>query len=331
MKDSPFISIIIPTKNEEAVIGKCLTEVLNLKTPKDEYEVIVVDSYSSDRTVEIAKTFKIDVLQVGTRNATVSASRNLGAKRAKGAVLAFLDADCIVSEDWLNNALQHFRNSEASLVGYKYRIPENSSRAARAWDLIFSDRERRGKNEWIPAGNMFVSRDCFESVGGFDENLVTSEDVDLCQRLRERGFRIVTDPKIIVTHSGTPQTHSQLYRKEVWHGIGALQTFLSDLTRVRNLRPVLYAVFFAFCLVGVLISLGFTILTRNAVALSLLTFFLILLLTVPVALTLPVMKRANKHSLLASISMVYLTYGIARAICLLRFLRKKVYDAQKNI
>jgi GT2 family glycosyltransferase len=318
-----FVSIVIPTKNEEEVIGRCLTTIQNLKTPKDEYEVIVVDSNSSDRTVTIAKEFNIEVLEIDNKKSTVSASRNLGAKRAKGKILAFLDADCIVSEDWLNNSLKHFKNSEASLVGYKYRIPENSSRAARAWDLIFSDRERKGKNKWVPAGNMFVSRDSFESIGGFDENLVTSEDVDFCQRLRERGFRIVTDPKIIVTHLGTPQTYYQLYRKEVWHGIGALQTFLSDLTRVRNLRPVLYAVFFAFCLVGVLISLGFSVLTQNVVALSLLTFFLILLLTVPFALSLQVMKRANNHNLFINISMVYLTYGIARAICLLSYLRKK--------
>lgn len=214
MKNGHFVSIVIPTKNAESVIGECLAAIQNLNTPTDKYEVIVVDNNSADRSIEIVKQFNVAIVEVNSEKVNVSGSRNIGVKQSKGDILAFLDADCIVSKDWLNNALINFKCEETCVAGYKYKIPENSTLAAKSWDIIFANRGTGGKVEWIPAGNMFILKRCFESVGGFAEGLVTNEDVELCYRLKEKGYQILSDPKIQVTHLGTPQTYYELYKKE---------------------------------------------------------------------------------------------------------------------
>ena len=326
MKNGDFVSIIIPTKNAESVIGECLTAIQNLNTPADKYEVIIVDNNSADRTVEIEKQFDAVILRTNSEKVNVSGSRNIGAKQAKGDILAFLDADCIVSKEWLNNALINFKCEDTCLAGYKYKIPENSTLAAKSWDFIFANREMKGTVDWVPAGNMFILKRCFESVGGFDESLVTNEDVELCYRLKEKGYQILSDPKIQVTHLGTPQTYYELYKKELWHGIGAFQTFMNDLRRVRNFRPVIFALFYAFGLIVILFTLVISLLTKSLVAFGILIAIILFLLVVPFTLSLSLLHRRGGYKLLFSLTMVYLTYGVARSICLFRFLsdgRKK--------
>jgi len=298
MKNGHFVSIVIPTKNAESVIGECLAAIQNLNTPTDKYEVIVVDNNSADRSIEIVKQFNVAIVEVNSEKVNVSGSRNIGVKHSKGDILAFLDADCIVSKDWLNNALINFKCEETCVAGYKYKIPENSTLAAKSWDIIFANR-------------------------GFAEGLVTNEDVELCYRLKEKGYQILSDPKIQVTHLGTPQTYYELYKKELWHGIGAFQTFINDIRKVRNFRPVIYAVFYAFGLIGILLSLIVSLLTKSAVAWSVLFAFILILLIVPFTLSFWMLSRRREYKLFFNVSMIYLTYGVARAICLFRFIRRK--------
>ena len=322
MKKTHFVSIIIPTKNEEKVIAKCLTALQNLNTPTDDYEVIIADNSSLDRTVKIAEQFNVRIVNIDSQRTNVSGSRNIGATHAKGDILAFVDADCVVSKDWLNNALVHFDHEDTCLAGYKYTIPENSSTVARSWDYIFENRGVKEVVAWVPAGNMFISRKCFDSVGGFDDNLVTGEDVDLCSRLKQKGYQILSDPNIQVTHLGTPQTYSGLFKKELWHGIGAVQTFINDLRKVRNLRAVMYAAFFSFGLTSILFSLIISLVTKSIVAWITLIAFIMVLLIIPLILAFKISNGQKRYKLLLGVWMVYLTYGVARAICLFRFLSR---------
>ena len=103
-----MVSIVIPALNEEKYIGKCLESLLELNTPLESYEAIVVDNGSTDRTVEIAYSFKDRMkLKIFEKpGINISALRNFGVKHASGEVIGFLDADCTVSKDWLNNAVK---------------------------------------------------------------------------------------------------------------------------------------------------------------------------------------------------------------------------------
>src|SRR5690554_3348158 len=98
--DSKFISVIVPAHNEEKYISQCLESLTTQDYPKNLYEVIVVDNNSADKTSEIAANFDVKIIQQST--GPVGAVRNAGAEKAQGEYLAFIDADCIASPNWLS-------------------------------------------------------------------------------------------------------------------------------------------------------------------------------------------------------------------------------------
>ncbi|MCW8966769.1 MAG: glycosyltransferase family 2 protein, partial [Candidatus Pacearchaeota archaeon] len=96
------LSIVIPVYNEEKYIGKCL-ESLNKQTYKN-FEIIIIDDGSTDKTVEIIKKFDVHLIK-GKHKGTAF-SRNLGAKSAKGEILIFIDADMTFDKDYLKNLIK---------------------------------------------------------------------------------------------------------------------------------------------------------------------------------------------------------------------------------
>src|SRR3989344_2303125 len=90
----PKVSIVITTKNEEGFIGKCLESLKEQTYPQDKLEIIVVDNFSTDKTIKIAKKYTDNVFQTGPER---SAQRNYGHQQAKGKYLLYLDADMVVS------------------------------------------------------------------------------------------------------------------------------------------------------------------------------------------------------------------------------------------
>lgn len=102
----PFVSVIIPTLNEERYIGKCLESIFNLDYPKNRYEIILVDNGSKDRTIEITKKFNAKIIK--RKSLTIGTLRNIGARDARGSILAFIDADCIADRNWIKRAIINF-------------------------------------------------------------------------------------------------------------------------------------------------------------------------------------------------------------------------------
>lgn len=94
-----MISVIVPTYNEESNIEQCLQSLANQSIPRSEYEIIVVDGNSKDRTREIAEKYA-DLVFIQTRK-KVGGARNDGAEASKGDIIATTDADCIIPRDWL--------------------------------------------------------------------------------------------------------------------------------------------------------------------------------------------------------------------------------------
>lgn len=102
---NPIISVIIPTLNEEKNIEKCLSTVFKQNYPKDSLEVIVVDDKSTDRTLEIAKKFPVNILISGAHHGEIS--KMIGFKAAKGEFAIYLDADVeLIGIDWFEKMLK---------------------------------------------------------------------------------------------------------------------------------------------------------------------------------------------------------------------------------
>lgn len=240
-----LVSIIIPAYNEEHNISLCLDSIFSMNYPRDEFEVIVVDNGSTDRTREIAEKYNIILLMNDTKN--VSGLRNLGAQIAKGKILAFVDADCIVSEGWLKKAGKYFISTENAAWGSPPVIPENATWVQKAWYLIRQKEKSIQEVEWLESMNLFVRKDLFTKVGGFNENLITAEDVDFSYRISEFG-KLISDSNIEVCHLGEAATIKEFFRKEIWRGIGNLSGIKSHGLKVKELPSLMVPVYFGLFL-----------------------------------------------------------------------------------
>ena len=248
-----IVSIIIPAKNEEKFLPLCLGSIQQLDYPKEAIEVIVVDNGSTDHTREIALSFGAIVLRDDTKH--VSGLRNLGAKEAKGEILTFLDADCTVAPDWLQAAERYFYNNEVVAWGAPPGIPDGATWVQKAWYMIRKKEHEVQNVDWLESMNLFVPKIKFSLVDGFNEELITCEDVDLSYRLSSQG-KIVADARICVIHLGEAATIAQFWRKELWRGLGNFQGLRYHGVILKELPSLMIPAYFSIMLLaGLILSL----------------------------------------------------------------------------
>lgn len=209
MKNFNLISIIIPVRNEEATIERCMLVIERLNYPKDKIEIIVVDDGSTDRTLEILKKFK-GVQIICAHGVGPSKARNIALQRSKGKFIAFTDGDCVVDRDWINELLKGFYSDDIVSVGGDQRAPENGSKFGRKVNhFLKTIGFLGGYTKWAtsmvevkhnPTCNSMYRREIFEKVGYFNEHLWPGEDMELDQRIRKKNLKIVYNPAAIVYH-----------------------------------------------------------------------------------------------------------------------------------
>ncbi len=195
MKD---LSIIIPTKNEEKYLPRLLESIKN-QTLKD-YEIIVADAGSEDRTKQIAESYKCKIVPGGHP----SKGRNNGADYSTGNVLAFIDSDIqLPNPNFLEKCMQEFGSRGLDVAGtYHEPIPSNTQ-GKRIFDKIFYTIDnigmRMAENSKIPKMHMcmFATRDTHDEISGFREDLEFAEDADYSKRAVEQGkkFGILKTPE----------------------------------------------------------------------------------------------------------------------------------------
>jgi peptidoglycan/xylan/chitin deacetylase (PgdA/CDA1 family)/glycosyltransferase involved in cell wall biosynthesis len=303
-----FVSVIIPALNAQRFIGNCLASVSNLDYPKDCLEIIVIDNGSRDKTLDIVKGYKARILQFP--GLTVAALRNRAAQCAKGEILAFLDADCIAPKSWLTRAVARLKQ-EAQAAGAEYALPKDTSWAERVWDMHVEPRRRDEGAQWIPSGNLIVFKESFEKIGGFNENLITSEDVDFCRRFRKKGFTIISDERLSVVHLGNPKTVKNFFIKEIWRGKGAFQNFLKALPKIRLTRAVGFSLFMLLSMCAAMFGLFAVIILGKW---QILAFSILAPFFVSLSLAIKTLWGKDKWNYIFALTMLYLVYGAARAL-----------------
>jgi len=298
------ISIIIPTFNEEKNLPACLDSLLKIDYPDESIEIIVVDNGSTDRTREIADQFRVKLFRDDSKN--VSGLRNLGVAKSTGAIIAFIDADCVASEDWLNNAAVYFNDSKIAAWGAPPEVPANGTWVQKTWHVVRSKGKNLAEVDWLESMNLFVRKKQFLEIGGFNESLITCEDVDLSYRIKKLG-KIISDNRIQVFHYGEAATVRQFISKEVWRGIGNFKGVFSHGIRLKELPslmiPLYFGVFIPFNLIVFLI-------TGNAGWLVVLIMFYI----IPTLLVLAkiLSKTKSNCSFLMNLSLLLQFYFFAR-------------------
>ena len=168
---------------------------------------------------------------------------------------------------------------------------------------------------WLGAGNMAVSREAFNSVGGSDPRLETCEDVDLCKKLRAAGLRLVSDDRLINVHLGDPSTLRALFRGELWRGRSNLAVSFRPPVRLNELPSAVIPLI----QLAAIVALMFTPwLTRSAVAATLTA---VVVAIAPSVLRAIRMTSRGERSLqdLADNLRVAVVYDFARALALVSF------------
>ncbi|HEX7724354.1 MAG TPA: glycosyltransferase [Candidatus Paceibacterota bacterium] len=202
-----MISIIIPTYNEEKIIGKTLSELkAKLTLP---HEIIVTDDKSKDRTAEIARAYADQVLVPEKKHRTISANRNYGATFAHGHYLAFLDADSTIADPntFFTHAISQFE-ADPGLMALTGKIgvwPELETWSDRVVYFFFNATHYL-KNNVFKMGEgsgkfQMMTRTAFDTVGGYREDLVTGEDGDMFGRLAKAGKTKYVG-NLVVLHQG---------------------------------------------------------------------------------------------------------------------------------
>ncbi len=315
-------SIIIPAKNEEQRIGVCLEHIARLDFPKDEFEVILGDNGSQDRTVEVFRSWsdRLLVSVVAKPGVNISAARNAGVLASRGKLLAFLDADCLPPPHWLKRGATLLEAPDAGIVGAHYRIPVNSTWVPRCW---FDEEHPNGPGEssYVPAGSLLVSRLTFDRIGGFDEALQTNEDYDICQRAKAAGFPVGAYPELEVIHLGTPQTISSFYRKQKWHGLHVFRVFLQNLPSLYNASVVVFAL---YTLVSLLLLLSGTVVLAMGKTSLVLWGSCALALCGPIFLAGRTAIKRRKLAIFVPLILLYFLYGVARASCILESMFNRI-------
>ena len=304
------ISIIIPVLDEEKYIDHCLSSLMVVDFPQEDIEIILVDNGSVDKTLEIAGRYeKVLILQVP--NVNISTLRNIGAKKAKGDILAFLDGDCMVQKDWPRNCLDNFKRSDVAIIGADPMIPSGSSWVARTWSINFPYPEEAREVEWVASHNLITRKDIFNQLNGFREDLIVSEDVDFCQRAKRNNFKIISDPKIAVIHLKNPDTIWAFFKKELWRGKGMVTLFLNNLPKVNGAKPLFYGLVMLLFLAWVVTGTIFAILKCEIMCFLLAMF---VFWVGPVWLATKGVIRSRRFNYFIKSIPLFAVYGIARGL-----------------
>ncbi|BCO07670.1 hypothetical protein GF1_00460 [Desulfolithobacter dissulfuricans] len=250
-----IVSIIIPAKNEGRYLSACLESLLALNFPDNRYEIIVADNGSTDDTVAIAESFSVKVVHLPEKT-TISAVRNSGAAVASGDILVFLDADCTVTPDWLTQAQRYFDREDVACFGSSPVIPENGTWVEQTWFLARKSHEQVFERDWQESTNMFIPKDIFDKSGGFNEELVTCEDVDLSYRLLQFG-KIISDNRIVAIHHRDPKTIKEFFQKERWRGKSNYSGLFRHGLKVNELPSLVLPLYFTALLLSSLAALLF--------------------------------------------------------------------------
>ena len=318
------ISFVIPCKNEESNISKCINSVLKQSKHLGIIDVVVVDNGSIDQTVSIlakyGKTIEVYSLDKG---ASISQVRNCGANISKAEWIAFIDADVELALDWGYGLKKVLYDLDAMgidltnvITGATYSIPADSTWVQRIWYQQLACRDR-DKQSYINGGNLIVNRKLFSMVGGFNPNCATGEDVKFCEDALAAGAKIFKDESIKSFHHGYPKSVTEFFKRERWHGLG-MKWNLCKPWRSRDLSFALYNL---VCIISLLIMW----IMSGSVIMS----FLFYTFSIISPILLLSIKRCNKrYGTLIPLSFLYLIYGYARLLSLMDIILgilKRVY------
>jgi len=206
--NEPLVSVIIPTYNSEKTLVKCLESIKN-QTYKN-IEIIIVDRFSKDKTVEIAKSYNVKVFQL---NAERSRAKNFGLKKVAGKYVCFIDSDMELTKNVIKESVNLIEKDEK--IG-GIIIPERSV-GEYFWARV-RDFERSFYAETEIESARFFRKDLAEKVGGFDEYIIFFEESTLPQKIEMLGYNVKARINAEILHHEEDFSVRKWLKKKFYYG-----------------------------------------------------------------------------------------------------------------
>jgi glycosyltransferase involved in cell wall biosynthesis len=211
----PFVTVVIPCRNEEKHIGRCLESILDNDYPNERMEILLVDGMSEDQTREIVAGYRARypmIRVVENRKKHIPAAMNVGIRAARGERILKMDAHSTYQREYISRCVRYQDQYRAENSGGIAKIvPGADTLTARAIALGLASRFGSGnanvkvgvtKPTWSDSTAFgCFKKDLFERIGMYDEKLLSSSDLDVNQRIQAAGGRILVVPDIVAHYA----------------------------------------------------------------------------------------------------------------------------------
>ncbi len=254
------VSVLIPCRNEERFIGKCLDSVISQIFPKNKLEILVIDGLSEDKTKEIINQYakKYPFIRM-YENIDKSApfALNIGVKNSKGDVLIRMDAHSTYDNEYITKCVKYLEDYKADNVGGIWKIiPRENNLIGNAIAIVQSHPFGVGnaeyrfisqKPKWVDTVPYFCcNKDVFDKVGLFNENLTRGQDMEFNIRLKKAGGKILLAPDIISYYYVRSDLRSFLkhnFKNGMWAILPFKYTDIMPVS-IRHLIPLFFVAAF---------------------------------------------------------------------------------------
>ncbi|MDO9087611.1 MAG: glycosyltransferase [Anaerolineaceae bacterium] len=340
-KSSLNLSVVIITHNEAQNISRTIESVLNAVENYPNTEIIMVDSASSDETVEIAKGYPINILRLKPSWFLSAASgRHIGTIHSKGDLIFFLDGDMELDPYWLNNAIPFAQEHPqvAAIGGYRRDVHMKNGRIINEVDWGKNSQGCVLEVKYV-GGAMLCRRSAIHQVGGFQPFLKSEEEVDLCMRLRFSDFKIVNLPHLVCRHYCIPvdslEGNLRRFKLNLWFGYGQVTRYYLGtpmLWNYVNERGTFIAplIFLSLLIIIVIISL----VSNNYTLIGIWIFICVVTL-----ISFAIKKHSFRKALVSCLTRILVTFGAIRGFMMVPKLKQdypidpdfiKIVDLSEN-
>lgn len=235
LKPEIELSIIIISYNTKKITEDCIKSIeTSLKQSPLSYEIIIIDNASTDGTIKLLTSLRVNGLRViqNKTNLGFAKANNQGVKEAKGKYILFLNSDIVVLDDAIEKLLTFYKQNELAIqfLGGKLlnkdKTPQPSCGPFYSLPVIFGALFLKGdywgltrsspntikEVDWVSGACILTKKEYFEAIGGFDENIfMYMDEIDLLYRAKKKGYRVFFYPEAEFIHLGSASSGGRTY------------------------------------------------------------------------------------------------------------------------
>lgn len=246
MAKFPLVSVIVPVLNASSHIDDCIMSLIDQDFPRTQYEIIIVDNGSKDDTLNILKRYKGHIEIFSESKKGSYAARNNGIAGSKGKIIAFTDADCIADKNWIKELCKAFISEDIGcVVGNVKAYPGKSLIEIFSKNKGILSQKVGLESKFLPYGqtaNMAFRKDVFETIGEFDNSLISGGDADISWRMQiETGYKLVYCQNSIVEHRHRTSLKG-LFKQQFRYGFGRISLYKKYDDRMKSCEDINYDV-----------------------------------------------------------------------------------------